>query len=66
MEYSGEYGFARSDMYWPLEHQVAPADQALQCTACHSDDGRLDWTALGYDGDPMDTAGRRTVGGSDE
>ena len=66
MEFSGEYGFARSDMYWVLEHQVAPADQALQCTACHSDNGRLDWTALGYDGDPMSTAGRRTVGGSDE
>ncbi|MEA2009604.1 MAG: tetrathionate reductase family octaheme c-type cytochrome [Actinomycetota bacterium] len=66
MEYSGEYGFARSDMYWPLEHQVTSADQALQCTACHSDDGRLDWAALGYDGDPMDTAGRRTVTGGDE
>ncbi len=65
MEFSGEYGFALSDMYWPLEHQVMPANQALQCTACHSDDGRLDWTALGYDGDPMDTAGLRTVSGSD-
>ena len=24
-DFSGEYGFARSDMYWPLEHMVAPA-----------------------------------------
>ncbi|MEN8234623.1 MAG: tetrathionate reductase family octaheme c-type cytochrome [Actinomycetota bacterium] len=62
MEYSGEYGFARSDMYWAVNHQVAPASDALQCTACHSDDGRLDWEALGYIGDPMDTAGRRTSG----
>jgi octaheme c-type cytochrome (tetrathionate reductase family) len=63
LSYSGEYGFARSDMYWPLNHMVAPASNALQCTACHSENGRLDWKALGYDGDPMDTAGRRTVSG---
>ena len=59
------YGFARSDMYWPLEHMVAPAGEALQCTMCHSDAGRLDWKALGYDADPMDTAGQRTIDGSD-
>lgn len=63
LDYSGEYGFARSDMYWALNHQVAPASDALQCTACHSVDGRLDWQALGYIGDPMDTAGRRLSGG---
>lgn len=64
-DFSGEYGFARSDMYWPLEHMVAPAGEALQCTMCHSDAGRLDWRALGYDADPMDTAGQRTIDGSD-
>jgi hypothetical protein len=64
-DFSGEYGFARSDMYWPLEHMVAPAGKALQCTACHSDAGRLDWEALGYDADPMDTAGQRTTDGND-
>jgi octaheme c-type cytochrome (tetrathionate reductase family) len=63
-DYGGEYGFARSDMYWPLEHMVAPAGEALQCTACHSNTGRLDWTALGYDADPMDTAGQRTTNGN--
>jgi octaheme c-type cytochrome (tetrathionate reductase family) len=65
LEYSGEYDFARSDMYWPLEHMVASADEAVQCTACHAENGLLDWNALGYDGDPMETAGRRSVTESD-
>lgn len=33
--FSGHYGFVETEMYWPLNHQVAPADQALTCTACH-------------------------------
>jgi hypothetical protein len=65
LEYSGEYGFARSDMYWPLNHMVTESSEALQCTACHSTNGRLDWEALGYDGDPMQTAGRGTINGDD-
>jgi octaheme c-type cytochrome (tetrathionate reductase family) len=56
--YSGNYGFADTSMYWPLSHMVAPAEQALQCTACHGDNGRLDWLALGYPGDPMEWGGR--------
>jgi hypothetical protein len=23
-------------MYWPLNHQIAPADQSLACIDCHS------------------------------
>jgi octaheme c-type cytochrome (tetrathionate reductase family) len=56
MEYSGEYGFAPTQMYWPTTHMVAPAQDALQCESCHTKDdapGRLDWEALGYQGDPM-------------
>lgn len=49
--YSGQYGFARSEMYWPMTHMVVSADDALQCTDCHGG-GRLDWRALGYRGDP--------------
>lgn len=58
MEYSGEYGFAETVMYWSVSHMVTPAGQALQCGDCHSDEGRLDWTALGYPGDPVEWGGR--------
>lgn len=58
LEFSGEYGFAETWMYWPITHMVAPAEQALQCAACHSENGRLDWNALGYKGDPMEWGGR--------
>jgi octaheme c-type cytochrome (tetrathionate reductase family) len=53
LAYSGKYGFAETVMYWPVTHMVAPADKALQCRACHSSNGLLDWQALGYPGDPM-------------
>lgn len=58
LPYSGEYGFAETEMYWPLSHMVQPAEQALQCTACHTETGRMDWAALGYPGDPMQWGGR--------
>jgi octaheme c-type cytochrome (tetrathionate reductase family) len=58
LPYSGEYGFAETSMYWPLTHMVQPAEGALQCTDCHSDNGRMDWEALGYNGDPMFWGGR--------
>jgi len=51
-EFSGEYGFAETEAWWKLNHMVAPATEALKCAACHGDSGRLDWDALGYDGDP--------------
>ncbi len=53
LDYSGEYGFTETEMYWPITHMVAPSEQVLQCTDCHSANGRLDWGALGYLGDPM-------------
>ena len=59
LEYSGEYGFAETWMYWRTSHMVQPAEQALQCTACHGAEGRLDWQALGYPGDPLEWGGRR-------
>ncbi len=58
LKYSGSYGFARTDMYWPLSHMVSPASRALQCSDCHSEKSRLDWKALGYKGDPAKTGGR--------
>ena len=56
--YSGEYGFAPTDMYWTQSHMVVPADQALTCTDCHGENSRMDWLALGYPGDPMTWGGR--------
>jgi hypothetical protein len=58
LEYSGEYGFAPTEMYWPLTHMVQPAEQALQCNSCHGENGRMDWEALGYYGDPLVWGGR--------
>jgi octaheme c-type cytochrome (tetrathionate reductase family) len=58
LEYSGEFDFAETEMYWPISHMVAPIEEALQCDDCHGDDGRLDWEALGYPGDPITWGGR--------
>jgi octaheme c-type cytochrome (tetrathionate reductase family) len=52
LQYSGEYGFAPTNTYWPINHQVSPAKDALRCDDCHGVKGRLDWKALGYQGDP--------------
>jgi len=62
LPYSGQYGFARTDMYWPITHMVAPAEDALQCAECHGANGRLDWEALGYPGDPIEWGGREALG----
>jgi hypothetical protein len=32
---------------------VAVKEKALQCQACHAENGRMEWEALGYDGDPI-------------
>jgi hypothetical protein len=53
LPYSGEYGFAQTIMYWRLNHQVSPKEEALKCLDCHGDNGRLAWVKLGYKGDPM-------------
>ncbi|MFW5952369.1 MAG: tetrathionate reductase family octaheme c-type cytochrome [Gemmatimonadota bacterium] len=52
LPYSGEYDFTSTVMYWPLSHMVQHASGALQCRDCHAPDGRMDWRALGYPGDP--------------
>ena len=60
LDYSGKYGFVETEMYWPINHMVAPASKSLRCTACHSRNGskRLDWEKLGYKDDPMRIGGR--------
>ena len=57
--YSGHYGFAETVTYWPLSHMVTPKAQALRCVDCHGPDGRMDFKALGYPGDPALVGGRK-------
>ncbi|MDR5652261.1 tetrathionate reductase family octaheme c-type cytochrome [Ruixingdingia sedimenti] len=40
-DYSGKFDFVDTQMYWPITHMVAPADDALKCDACHARDGRM-------------------------
>lgn len=58
LPFSGEIVFVETEMYWPLNHMIAPKESALKCMACHGKNGRLDWEALGYEGDPMKVGGR--------
>jgi octaheme c-type cytochrome (tetrathionate reductase family) len=58
LDYSGQYAFAETWMFWPTTHMVQPKENALQCTVCHGPEGRLDWQDLGYPGDPMDWGSR--------
>ena len=57
--YSGKYGFAPTEMYWPLSHMVSTKEKALSCTDCHGERSRMDWKALGYGADPIKTGGRQ-------
>lgn len=41
LPYSGQHGFVRTTMHWPVTHMVAPADEALRCTDCHAPQARL-------------------------
>ena len=61
LEFSGEYGFAETWMYWPTTHMVQPKENALQCEDCHADNGLMDWEALGYPGDPIEWGGRNVT-----
>lgn len=58
LDYSGQYDFAETEMFWPITHMVTTAENALQCNDCHGPSGRLDWQALGYYGDPIEWGGR--------
>lgn len=58
LAFSGKYGWAKTEMVWPLTHMVAPKDKAMGCTECHGERSRLDWKALGYPGDPIKSGGR--------
>jgi len=40
--FSGEYGFVETTMLWPINHMVAPKEEALGCDDCHVANGRLE------------------------
>lgn len=69
LPYSGTYTFARTEMTLPLNHMVAPKEQAVGCTQCHSRSGsRLaslgDFYLPGRDRhDAVDRVGQWTLGG---
>jgi len=51
VDYSGQDPiFVDTVMYLSINHEVAPASQALDCEDCHA--GGIDFTTLGYPGDP--------------
>jgi octaheme c-type cytochrome (tetrathionate reductase family) len=63
LPFSGKVDFVMTEMYWPINHMVAPKEQALSCTSCHmGGERRINWNALGYPDDPMKTGGRKKLG----
>ncbi|NPA37928.1 MAG: tetrathionate reductase family octaheme c-type cytochrome [Chlorobi bacterium] len=41
LPYSGKYSFISTEMYWPVNHMVAPREESLSCIECHSRNSRL-------------------------
>lgn len=39
LPYSGQYGYAKTEMTWPINHMVAPKEEALSCSECHARQG---------------------------
>jgi len=62
--YSGEYVFAETEMLLSVNHEIAPAEQALgagaSCKDCHAA-GEIDWQALGWTGNPTAGGERSTT-----
>ncbi len=42
LPYSGKFGFAETEMSWPVNHMVSPKNQTVGCNECHvREQGRL-------------------------
>ncbi len=54
-----KYEFIETERYMGIFHEVAPKEKALRCVDCHMGGDRLDWKALGYEGDPIRFGGRK-------
>ena len=48
-----DYEWTETVRYMGLFPEIPPAEDALECLDSHSPNGRMDWEALGYDGDPL-------------
>ncbi len=53
---SDDFEWEETVRYMGIYHAVPPAEEALECGACHLAGGRMEWQALGYDGDPYPMA----------
>ena len=53
LEDAAGYGWSIDGWSFSWPKLIATKDKALQCQACHSEGGRMDWQTLGYDGDPI-------------
>jgi hypothetical protein len=68
--YSGTYGFEETFMLLTVNHEIAPAENALGmdgmggCADCH-DVGKVDWQALGWTKDPFEGGQRVTAAPTD-
>ncbi|MEG3637773.1 tetrathionate reductase family octaheme c-type cytochrome [Magnetococcus sp. PR-3] len=40
--YSGKHDWVETQYFWPITHMVAPKEQAVECNACHTKEGRLE------------------------
>ncbi len=49
--FSGSYEFVDTEMYLSVNHEIAPKELARECNDCHN--GGIDFTELGYTGDPV-------------
>lgn len=49
-----DYGWTGAIRYMGIYHGVPPKEKALACLDCHRPGGRMDWNALGYEGDPLE------------
>ena len=66
-DFSGTYGFAATEMLLSVNHEIAPAEQALGqggiqggCQDCHNTEF-IDWPALGWSDDPLEGGERESA-----
>ena len=67
-DFSGNYTFEDTTMLLSVNHEIAPAENALGmggihdggCMDCHAA-GQIDWQALGWSGNPMSGGERENV-----
>jgi len=61
-DFSGEYEFVDTEMFLTVNHEIAPAEEALGaggiidgCMDCHNPGGNqyVEWEELGWTGDPL-------------